>query len=127
MSSTWTCARLLRWHHTTSLSLNWGDTGLNGKLFVGKGGYDIQRDLDRHEKWAHQNLMRFDKAECKVLYLGWGNSRYLYSPAKKNLEVLVYGKFDKSQRCTLKTRKANSVLGCIKRGGLLTKGVSKAG
>jgi len=63
-------------------------------------------------EWACVNLMRFNKAKCKVLHLGRGNPRYQYILGDEGIEkdfgVLVDEKM--SHQCALTAQKANGIL-----------------
>ncbi|GAB0208210.1 F-BAR domain only protein 2-like [Grus japonensis] len=99
------------------------DAKLGGVADMPEGHAAIQRDLNRLEKWADRNLMKFNKGKCEVPHLGRNNPRHQYmlgatqlesSFAEKALGVLVDTKLNMRQQCALATKKANGILGCIR-------------
>uniref|UniRef100_A0A803T8Q3 Reverse transcriptase domain-containing protein n=1 Tax=Anolis carolinensis TaxID=28377 RepID=A0A803T8Q3_ANOCA len=102
------------------------DTKLGGIANTPEDRSRIQNDLDRLERWAETNKMKFNRDKCKILHFGRknGNQRYRMgddawldsSVCEKDLGVLVDNKLNMSLQCDAAAKKANGILACINRG-----------
>ena len=108
----------------STLNKSADDMKLGGMADTPEGCAAIQQDLDRLDSWVERNQMRFNKSKCRVLHLGRNNCMHQYglgddllerSSAERDLGVLVDNRLAMSQQCTLVAKKANDILGCIKK------------
>ncbi|KAK4826561.1 hypothetical protein QYF61_010126 [Mycteria americana] len=81
---------------------------------------------DEPEGWTERSLIKFNTGKCKVLHPGISEGKPLHQYrleanwlesnfCKEDLGVLVDSKLSMSQQCTLVAKKANSILGCMRK------------
>jgi len=85
------------------------DSKLCGAVDTQEGRDGIQRDLDRLQRWAHVNFMKFSKAKCQALPMGWGNAKH---KPRLGREWIESSPEEKTWGCWM-TRKPEHPLGCI--------------
>ncbi|CAM5090421.1 unnamed protein product [Natator depressus] len=85
----------------------------------------IQEDLDDLVNWSNSNRMKFNSEKCQVMHLGINSKNFSYklgthqlevTEEEKDLGVLVDHRMTMSCQCDMAVKKANAVLGCIRRG-----------
>ncbi|CAM5075408.1 unnamed protein product [Natator depressus] len=101
------------------------DTKLGGMANLEKERDIIHEDLDDLVNWSNSSRMKFNSEKCKVMHLGINNKNFSYklgthqlevTEEEKDLGVLVDHRMTMSRQCDMAVRKANVVLGCIRRG-----------
>ena len=84
----------------------------------------LQADLDKLLDWSEEWQMEFNVEKCKVMHFGKSNSKSNYTIGNSTLQVVTYEKdlgvivqddLKVSMQCSEVVKKANKILGMIKR------------
>ncbi|CAM5083682.1 unnamed protein product [Natator depressus] len=101
------------------------DTKLGGIANTEKDQDIIQQDQDDLVNWSNSNRMKFNSEKCKVMHLGINKKNFCYklgthhlevTEEEKDLGILIDHRMTMSHQCDMTMKKANVVLGCIRRG-----------
>uniref|UniRef100_A0A8C8SCV0 Reverse transcriptase domain-containing protein n=1 Tax=Pelusios castaneus TaxID=367368 RepID=A0A8C8SCV0_9SAUR len=86
---------------------------------------ELQKDLTKLSDWASKWQMKFNVDKCKVMHIGKNNPNYTYNmmganlattSQEKDLGVIVDSSLKMSVQCAEAVKKANRMLGIIKKG-----------
>ena len=103
------------------------------KMYKGIPSYavhaEVQSDFSELENWSDRWQIGFNKGKCNVMHLGYNNPKHTYymsdnnntqvplseTTAEKDLGVIVDNKLNLHEHVATATKKANSILGTIKK------------
>ena len=100
------------------------DTKIICPLYSGKDREIMQKDLDTLIEWTTKWQMNFNVNKCSILHFGYNNPRHQYLMGGKQLEskeeekdlgIYVSTTMKFSKHCAVSVKKANRVIGLIKR------------
>ncbi|RMC05517.1 hypothetical protein DUI87_18711 [Hirundo rustica rustica] len=83
----------------------------------------LQSYLNRLDRWAESNNIKFNKTKCQVLHFGHNHPLQHYrlgtvwpdsGQAKRDLRVLIGSSLNMVQQCAQLAKKANSILAYIR-------------
>ena len=100
------------------------DLKIMGVVNTEEEGRQLQRDLDNLSAWASKWGMFFNIGKCQVLHMGGNNMNFNYflngfniqhCDSVKDLGIMVCKDFKFGYQCSVASKKANKLLGYIKR------------